>query len=134
MSSRASSIAYWGTTGLLAFGMTAGASGQLLRARFNVDGMVHLGYPLYVLTIIGTWKLCGVAVLLLPRLPLMKEWAYAGFFILLTSAVASHISAGDSFSGWVAPLVFACLTVGSWRLRPEGRRLSSLRRAETPNG
>lgn len=124
MSSRGTSIAYWGTTGLLAFGMLAGAAGQLLRAPFNVDGMLHLGYPLYVLTIVGMWKWAGVIVLLAPRLPLMKEWAYAGFFFLLTGATASHIASGDALSGWVAPFVFACLTLSSWWLRPAERRLA----------
>jgi hypothetical protein len=130
MSSRARSIAYWTATGILAFGMTLGGMGQLFRASFNVDGMIHLGYPLYVLSIVAIWKLCGVAVLLAPRLPLVKEWAYAGFFFLLTGACVSHISAGDPFSGWVGPLVFACLTVASWWLRPDARRLPETRMAE----
>lgn len=124
MSSRATTIAYWGTTGLLAFGMLAGGTGQILRAQFNVDGMRHLGYPLYVLTIVGVWKWAGVIVLLAPRLLLMKEWAYAGFFFLLTGATASHIASGDGFSGWVGPFAFACLTLSSWWLRPADRRLA----------
>jgi hypothetical protein len=117
-------IAYWGATGLLCLGMLAGGSGQLLRASFNVNGMLHLGYPLYVLTIVGFWKLCGVVVLLAPGLPLLKEWAYAGFILLLTSATASHIASGDGVSGWIAPFVFACLAVASWWLRPAERRLT----------
>jgi hypothetical protein len=83
-------VLFWLVTGLLAFGMLAGGVAQLLRAKFNVDGMRHLGFPLYVLTIVGAWKLIGVSVLLLPGWRLAKEWAYAGFFCLLTSAVASH--------------------------------------------
>ena len=130
MSSRARFIAYWGTTGLLALGMTLGGMGQLFRASFNVEGMIHLGYPLYVLTIVAIWKLCGVAVLLAPRLPLAKEWAYAGFFFLLTGATASHIASGDPFTGWVGPCVFAGLTVASWWLRPDERRLPETRTAE----
>ena len=130
MSSRARLIAYWVTTGVLCLGMAAGGTAQVLHARFSVDGMIHLGYPLYVMTIVGLWKVCGVAVLLAPGLQLMKEWAYAGFFFLLSGAVASHIASGDDFSGWVGPLVHTCLTVASWWLRPAERRLPASRLAE----
>jgi DoxX-like family len=125
MNKRARRIAYWLTTGLLAFGMAAGGTGQVVRATFNVDGMIHLGYPLYVLTIVGVWKLLGVIVLLSPRLPLIKEWTYAGFFFVLTGATASHIASGDGISGFAAPMIFACLTVASWLLRPADRRLAA---------
>jgi hypothetical protein len=84
---------------------------------------VHLGYPTYLLSILGAWKLLGVVALLLPGQPLVKEWAYAGFFFLLTGGVASHLLAGDSLAqtSWVA--IFAGLTGASWFLRPASRRL-----------
>jgi hypothetical protein len=123
MSSRARTIAYWATTGLFSVGMLGGGTGQLLRARFNVDGAIHLGYPLYVLTLIGLWKFAGVAVLLAPRLPLMKEWAYAGFFFLLTGATASHLASLDGLAGSAGPIFCTCLAVASWWLRPAERRL-----------
>ena len=122
---------FWIVTGPLLFGMVAGATGQLVRASFNVDGMIHLGYPLYVLTIIGAWKLAAALVVGLPRLPLAKEWAYAGLFFLLTSATASHLASGDTLSQAAPPLVFAGLTAASWYLRPPSRRLAEVR-AETP--
>lgn len=114
---------FWLVTGLLAFGMFGGGLAQLLHAQFNVDGMRHLGYPLYVLSIVGAWKIIGVLVILLPGWPLAKEWAYAGFFFLLTGAVCSHLASGDGLGGALAPLVFAGLTVASWYLRPASRRL-----------
>lgn len=116
-------ILYWLVTGLLAFGMLAGGTGQLLRASFNVEGMRHLGYPLYMLSLIGAWKLAGTAVILLPGWRLAKEWAYAGFFFLLTGATVSHLANGDGLGGALPSFVFACLTVASWQLRPAGRRL-----------
>jgi len=117
-------VLFWLVTGLLAFGMLAGGVAQLLRAKFNVDGMRHLGFPLYVLTIVGAWKLIGVSVLLLPGWRLAKEWAYAGFFCLLTSAVASHLASGDGIGGALPSFTFACLTAASWYLRPASRRLA----------
>jgi DoxX-like protein len=119
------SIAFWAATGLLAFGMISGGTGQLIRAKFNVDGMVHLGYPLYALTIISLWKLAGIVVVLLPGLPLAKEWAYAGLFFLLISGTASHLAVGDGPAGALPAFVFACLTALSWHLRPASRRVRS---------
>lgn len=118
-------IGYWVATGLLVFGMVAGGIGQLTYAKFNVDGMTHLGYPLYTMRIIGAWKLLGVVAILIPGYGLLKEWAYAGFFFILTGAVISHIVSGDPFQAWVAPLVFVGLTVLSWYLRPANRRLTT---------
>lgn len=121
--SRPRPVLFWLATGLLAFGMLAGGTGQLLRAQFNVDGMVHLGYPLYVLTIVGTCKLAGILVILLPGWRLAKEWAYAGFFFLLMGATASHLASGDGPGGALPSFVFAGLVVASWYLRPASRRL-----------
>jgi hypothetical protein len=125
-------VLFWLLTGLLAFGMLAGGTAQLLRAPFNVDGMRHLGYPLYVLSLIGAWKLVGMLVILLPGWRLAKEWAYAGFFFLLTGATASHLASGDGFSGALPSFVFAGLTVASWYLRPAGRRLVPAPTLRTP--
>lgn len=117
-------IAFWIVTGLLSFGMLLGGTAQLLRAKFNVDGIVHLGYPEYILSILGTWKILGTIIILLPKYPLVKEWAYAGLFFLLSGAVISHIVSGDTFFQYIAPLIFAILTIASWYLRPTERKLN----------
>lgn len=117
-------IAFWIVTGLLSFGMLLGGTAQLLRAKFNVDGIVHLGYPEYMLTILGTWKILGTIIILIPKYPLVKEWAYAGLFFLLSGAVISHIVSGDTFFQYIAPLIFTILTVASWYLRPTERKLN----------
>ena len=123
-SQRRKRIGYWITTGLLVFGMVAGGIGQLTYAKFNADGMIHLGYPLYAMRIIGTWKLLGVITILIPGYALLKEWAYAGFFFVLTGATVSHIVSGDPFQAWVAPFTFAVLTGLSWYLRPANRKIA----------
>lgn len=117
-------IWYWATTGLLAFGMFLGGFAQFIQAKFNTDGFIHLGYPLYSMKVIGAWKMAGAVVLLIPGFLLVKEWAYAGFFFLLTGAVISHIASGDKFYQWVAPFTFAVLTVLSWHLRPVNRKIA----------
>ncbi|HEY0273399.1 MAG TPA: DoxX family protein [Chitinophaga sp.] len=115
--------AYWVTTGLLSLCMLSGGLAQLFRVKTTVDGFIHLHYPPYLTSILGIWKVAGVVVLLTPRLPLVKEWAYAGFFFAMTGAVASHLFSGDSLVKALSPLVMALLTVASWYLRPASRRL-----------
>lgn len=116
-------VAYWIITSLLVLGMLSGGVSQLLRLKANTDGIIHLGYPVYMLTILGTWKIAGVLVLLLPGFTLLKEWAYAGFFFLMTGAVISHLVSGDGFSGVLFQVIFVILIVLSWYLRPQHRRI-----------
>jgi hypothetical protein len=117
--------AYWISTGLLTFGMLSGGIAQLLRVKWNVEGMVHLGYPLYFMTIIGTWKILGVVALLAPGFRQVKEWAYAGFFFLMTGAVISHLASGDRITQVIAQSIFVILIVLSWKLRPATRKVSA---------
>jgi DoxX-like family len=119
-------IAYWAVTGFLCFGMLLGGSGQLYRASFNVEGIVHLGFPLYMLTIIGLWKIFAVVAILIPNYLLLKEWAYAGLFFLLSGGVVSHFASGDGIVEALPVFMFMCLTIVSWYLRPADRRLVPL--------
>jgi hypothetical protein len=121
---KSKTIAFWTVTGLLAFGMLLGGTGQIFRAKFNVDGIIHLGYPEYVLSILGIWKVLAVVVILIPKYQLVKEWAYAGLFFLLSGAVISHFASGDGVLGALPAFVFMCLTVASWYLRPADRRIA----------
>jgi hypothetical protein len=118
--------AYWLCTGIVALETAAGAQWDLSRNQFVRDVFTHLGYPHYLLTIIGAWKIPAFIVLLLPKFPLVKEWAYAGLFFVYTGAAFSHMAAGDDYSKWLGPLIFSFIVVGSWALRPESRRLRPL--------
>lgn len=66
-------------------------------------------------------------MIIAPRVPLIKEWAYAGSFFLWSGAVASHLSAGDGVESWSVPLMLATCAVASWALRPPDRRLPETR-------
>lgn len=120
-------IAYWATTGLLAFAMLSGGIAELLRLPGNVEGTVHvLGYPAYVLTILGTWKVLGTLAILVPGFPRLKEWAYAGIVFNMTGAAASHAAMHDYGTyGFhiIVTLSLAALAIASWALipRPSGR-------------
>lgn len=91
-----SKIVYWVATGLLAFGMLAQGVTQITRSKGYVDIIVHLGYPIYLLTILGIWKMLGTVAVLIPKFQLLKEWAYAGFFFVMSGALFSHIATGDA--------------------------------------
>jgi hypothetical protein len=103
--------------------MIAGSIWDLTRIEFVRGVMTHLGYPLYLLSILGAWKLPCAVVWLVPRFPRLKEWAYAGALFNYSGAAASHLMVGDGPRGWAGPAVFAVLTLASWALRPRARRL-----------
>lgn len=119
-----SKLGYWVPTALFAFALTMSGLMTVTRQPPMVAAYTHLGYPLYFLTLLGAAKLLGVATLLAPRLPRLKEWAYAGFVINLGSAVFSHVASGDPAGNAVAPIVLIALLLTSWHLRPEERRLA----------
>jgi uncharacterized membrane protein YphA (DoxX/SURF4 family) len=119
----ARTIAYWVVTVLLALGYFAGSVADLAQPEPVVTAAAKLGYPLTFFSILGVWKVLGAVVILLPRLPRAKEWAYAGFVINLTGALVVHQSVGDPPGDFVAPAVFLALVVASWALRPASRRL-----------
>ena len=121
--STARTIGYSVTTALVAFAIGSGGAAQLARTPANVEGMTHLGYPRYLLTILGAWKVLGTLAVLAPGLSRLKEWAYARTVIDLTGAVASHAACGDAVWHILAP---AILAVASWVLRPPSRIVGTL--------
>jgi len=118
-------IIYWIATSLLAVGMLQSGIFAVLRTKQWVDLVTNLGYPVYLLTILGTWKILGVIAILIPRFPLIKEWAYAGFFFAMTGALASHVAMGDSGKAIWGPLFQAGFVIVSWYFRPADRRIAS---------
>jgi len=118
---RTAMIGYWIVTGLLVAELLAGGIWDVARTRHVVQVVTQLGYPAYILTILGVWKLLAVPALLAPRLPLLKEWAYAGVFFEMTGAAISHMACGGGVEV-IVTLVTATLAVISWWLRPASRR------------
>lgn len=127
---KAKRIVYWTTTALIAFGLFSGGATELAHQHDTVAGMVLLGYPVYLVTILGFWKVLGGIALLAPRFPRLKEWAYAGVFFNMTGAAASHAACADYGKGGfhiIVPSIFAVLVIVSWATRPASRRLASSR-------
>lgn len=122
---KASKIIYWIATLWLALGMTATGIVQILKMKEEIHMMERLGYPTYFLTILGTWKILGVIVVLIPRFPLVKEWAYAGFLFAMTGALFSHAANNHDAKEFFGPSLLLLLTLVSWYFRPADRRLSN---------
>jgi hypothetical protein len=119
-------IIYWIATIWLALGMTSTGIVQLLKVKEEVDMMTHLGYPIYFLNILGIWKILGVVAVLMPGFHLVKEWAYAGFFFVMSGAVFSHLVHGDEAKDFFGPVLLLVLTVVSWYFRPAERKVISV--------
>jgi VIT1/CCC1 family predicted Fe2+/Mn2+ transporter len=116
-------IIYWTATVLLSFGMLGSAFAQLTDVKEMTAMITHLGYPLYFMKIIGVWKILGVVVILIPGFGLMKEWAYAGFFFLLTGAFISHLVMGDGGKDIMGSAFQTVFVVTSWYFRPAERKI-----------
>ena len=121
-------IIYWIATAWLALGMISTGVVQLFNGKEGqggVDMIKHLGYPVYFLTILGIWKLLGVIAVLIPKFPLLKEWAYAGFFFAMSGAIFSHIASGSANEIFPS-LLLLILAIVSWFFRPADRKIISV--------
>ncbi|MFG1946274.1 DoxX family protein [Nonomuraea sp. NPDC048826] len=126
-------ITYWVSTVVLASALVASGIQQLLRIENEgalappyAWGIVQLGYPVYVLTLLGAWKILGAAAIVAPRYPLLKEWAYAGIFFLLTGGSFSHLASGDPWYQLIPAVFLLVLTIVSWSSRPADRKLPAV--------
>jgi hypothetical protein len=119
-------IIYWIATVWLALGMVSTGIVQLIKMEEEVEMMTHLGYPIYFLTILGIWKMLGVVTVLIPKFPLLKEWAYAGFFFAMSGAIFSHLATGDGAKDFFGPGLLLILTIVSWYFRPAERKIVSV--------
>jgi uncharacterized membrane protein YphA (DoxX/SURF4 family) len=122
-------IIYWIATIWLALGMVATGGGQLFQMKAGQGGadmITHLGYPVYLLTLLGIWKILGTIAVLIPKFPLLKEWAYAGFFFIMTGAIFSHVAVHDPATALLPSLLLLMLAVVSWYFRPLSRKIISV--------
>ena len=123
MNRKRNKVIYWIATLWLALGMLSTGLVQMLRIEEDVNVISSLGYPVYLLTILAFWKIFGVVALLVPRFPLLKEWAYAGFFFAMSGAIFSHIATRNPVTDILPSLLLLILTGISWYFRPESRKV-----------
>ena len=129
---KAKTLLYWATTSFIALETFLGGVLDLTHGRtgvvsgpFVTQVVTSLGYPVYVLEIIGIFKIPGAVTIVVPGFLRLKEWAYAGIVFELSGAVASHAACGN-WGDSIAPLSLLCLAITSWALRPASRTLAAL--------
>jgi hypothetical protein len=118
-------VAYWLCTLFIALTALAAGISDVLHLQPLYGILLHLGYPPYFAAMLGVAKIAGATVVLAPRWPLLKEWAYAGMFCDCAAAVTSHAASGDSAVAIAGPLISLAIAAVSWSLRPPSRRLES---------
>jgi hypothetical protein len=123
---RRNKIIYWVATAWLSLGMMSTGIVQLIGMKEESDMITHLGYPAYLLTVLGIWKILGVLAVLTPKFAFVKEWAYAGFFFAMSGAVFSHLAVGDEPLTLFGPILLLALTLTSWYFRPADRKLNNI--------
>jgi hypothetical protein len=119
----ARALAYWLPTVVAAALFAIPGAALVAQAPHFASEMARLGYPSYFLILFGAFKMAGAAVILAPRLPLLKEWAYAGLGFDVIGAVISRIAVGDPPTALLLPILIGLLLTLSWALRPTARRL-----------
>lgn len=117
-------IIYWVFTLWMSLGMVSTAIVQLMKNKDELTNFTNLGYPAYLMTIIGCWKLLGVIAILIPKRLLLKEWAYAGFFFVMSGAIISHLIVGDTAGRTFPAVLLFVLVIISWYFRPANRKIS----------
>jgi hypothetical protein len=114
-------ITYWVSTGLLAALSAFAAFTYLSGSPEAVQGFAHVGYPQQLRIILGIAKPLGAIVLVVPGLPKLKEWAYAGFTFAWISAFVAHYLAKDGPEA-VIPLILLVFLFMSYVTRPVSRQ------------
>jgi uncharacterized membrane protein YphA (DoxX/SURF4 family) len=117
-------IGYVATTALIVLAFAGSGVANLLRHPHIATDMTAMGYPVFFMSILGTWKVLGAAAIALPGMPRIKEWAYAGMVFDLTGAALSRGLGGFGVDHIVPPLILCGVVLGSWALRPASRRLA----------
>lgn len=118
-------LAYWVTTITVALELIVGGIADLAHVGPFALAVVQLGYPTYLLIIIGVFKLLGAIVILLPRFSRLKEWAYSGIIIEMVGASGS-LFARNGGMDIIWPLIIALIALVSWALRPPSRTIGIL--------
>jgi hypothetical protein len=117
------STLYWVPTLYLVVTSLIAGTTEIVHAPPLYSETLRLGYPPHFSTLLGVWKVLGAVALLVPGYRLIKEWAYAGFFIDFSAAIVAYTAVGDPIASSVGPVVSMGALIASWYLRPQSRRL-----------
>jgi uncharacterized membrane protein YphA (DoxX/SURF4 family) len=77
----------------------------------------QLGYPLYIIPLLGVTHILGGVGLLIPNVPRLTEWVYAGLAINLLLAFYSQLNGGGSTWDKFDPILVMAFVFASYVLR-----------------
>ena len=128
---KAKAIVYWIATIFIALETFVGGVMDPTHGRTAVISgpsvtqvVTGLGYPVYILTIIGILKIPGAITIIVPGFLRLKEWAYAGIVFELFGAAASQLACGK-LGDLIPPVSLLGIALVSWALRPANRKLQA---------
>lgn len=104
MSSKTIHILYRTLTILFAAAILMDATGGLIMAKEGIEALQQLGYPIYLMRFLGVLKILGVAAILVPGFPRVREWAFAGFAFNFAAALFSWAAVGNG-TNVIFPLI-----------------------------
>lgn len=122
-------ILYWVLTGLFSFVMLGSGIADALIIPEAVQGFKEIGLPAYLVPFLGWAKILGVAALLLPGFPRLKEWAYAGLIIDLAGATWCVAHGGKDAANWLPIPVFIAIGLASYYLYHQKQRQTTPQKA-----
>ncbi len=115
---KAWNITYYVSTVLFSLFILLGSYFDVILAPEAIAVMTKLGYPQYMLLIVGWAKILGIIGIWQNAVKFLREWAYAGLFIDLVGAFISHMAVGDGpelYSGSLIGLVLLLISYVSFR-------------------
>ncbi|MEZ2348483.1 DoxX family protein [Terriglobus sp. RCC_193] len=77
----------------------------------------QLGYPIYIIPLIGVTHILGGVGLLIPNVPRLTEWIYAGCAFTLLLAFYSQLNGGGSTWDKFDPILVMTFVFASYVLR-----------------
>jgi len=115
---RATQIAAMVTTGIVAFMWMYFGRLYLIHdpGEWKIANQ-QLGYPLYIIPLIGITHIVGGVGLLIPNVPRLTEWVYAGFAFTLLLAFYSQLTSGGSTWDKFDPILVMAFVLASYVLR-----------------
>jgi DoxX-like family len=106
MNAKSRRIAYWTSTMIFALFLLADGIAGLMHEETGRQVVTHLGYPIYVMGILGAAKIGAAIAIVQDRYRTIKEWAYAGFAISCYGAFVSRLVVGDTGIDLMFPVIF----------------------------
>lgn len=107
-------IYYWICTAMLIPAFGIGSIFEIVPNEDTLQFFATLGYPEYIIPFLSIAKLLGLIVILIPKFPRLKEWAYAGIAFDVIGAIYSIIAMNNPLNHIIFPVIALLFLFGSY--------------------